>query len=600
MVDQIEISYKNGSWTDISGLCTEFTVEDSGILKVPTATIALHSDYTNLLALLTAYHKDIRILIKPYDAGSPYRIFYGNIWEIPQAVPELSNAVKLSAILECRGFAQRLADDTITWDYYALQAANSPHPYVTYAETDDTIGMIDDMLFTPDSGYDTGIVLDVPSGGAIHDVVDRSATFDRQSLLDAVRGVCDRIGYDGYFELTGDVKTIFLRPFGTGSSVVTLTHPFLSCKWDSGSLDDVVNYVLVHGGVDEGLPIADKYTEFGVTKFTPPIWTAACVGATPVLTDEDNTIFTQTIEGVAHQYGANYKCIKVIVDKTDPDLWLTLRPNLNPESDLTVFDCKNRLRSLTFAMVPICPPWAGVPTSFFVTVHLIDLMGNRIWYKHGLNNGLSVRGDIVYQANIPVGPQEKIKYARETSWLDWFCEDTATTFDWANVYMVQIEIKGSLPMISGVWGFYLDNFRFIGGISIDPFAEYADILDPPVKDVASINACGVHLLHAQDTLITTFEQAQNEGNRILANLKKPIKTLELKQPAKLTAIKPCNLVTVTIPQLNINAEEWRVIGLKYNWNSRRKTVHQTFSLTSKLDPLPPIWSSQPELRSAVR
>jgi hypothetical protein len=48
MTDQIEISYKNGDWTDISGLCTDFTVEDYGILRVPNATVRLHSDYTNL------------------------------------------------------------------------------------------------------------------------------------------------------------------------------------------------------------------------------------------------------------------------------------------------------------------------------------------------------------------------------------------------------------------------------------------------------------------------------------------------------------------------------------------------------------------------
>jgi hypothetical protein len=119
--------------------------------------------------------------------------------------------------------------------------------------------------------------------------------------------------------------------------------------------------------------------------------------------------------------------------------------------------------------------------------------------------------------------------------------------------------------------------------------------NPPVFDPESIDKYGVHLLHLQDTLINSFEYAQREGERVLANLKNPIPQLEITIPAHTTIIHPSDLVTITIPQYNISAEEWRVMKVRYEWNSERKTVHQTLPLTQKTSPLPPIWSQMPEL-----
>jgi len=601
MADQIELSYKNGSWTDISELCSEFVVEDYGINKVASAAIKLHSNYANFAGLLASHHKDFRVLIKPYGASAWYRIFYGNIWE-PSGTTELSNAAKMTMILDCRSFEQRLADDTVTWDYYALQAAMSPNTLWTYKD------VIDDVLLVPDSGYTTGVGLTVAAGGNMALPVDRAATFDRQTLLDAIRTIADRIGYDGYFELGAlDAKKLYLYPYGTGGSVATLAHPFLQPpKWSAGSLDDVINHVLVTGGTDIGVPSdGDKFTEMGVNKYSPRIWTIGFEsgGGTTSLGDVPNTNFHK----VERDYGTNDYCIRGTVITTGFSMYLELNPAANAASGVTEFDCLNRFTKLHFHAIPfgINPVGLGLCG---VQVKLIDASGNRIRQWQLIDGAFkALTNGKVYYYEFPVGVQCKIMeywdavnfYAGGPSWN--YDDPAFTTFDWEHVVKVRFCIVPySAPAGSKEWGVEIDGLQFEGGQAIDPFADYADLYNPPVKDAASIAAYGVHMQHLNDSQISSFEQAQNEGNRVLANLKNPIATLELKKTASLTSVKPSNLVTVTIAQLGITAETWRVIGEKYDWNSHRKTVHQTHILTKQTSPLPPVWSITPELRSLVK
>jgi hypothetical protein len=601
MADSIELSYYHGgAWTDISELCQEFTVEDYGISKVPSATVKLHSDYTNLLALLASHHYDFRILIKPYGAGTWNRIFYGNIWE-PRASPELSNAVKMTVDLDCRSFAQRLADDTVTWDYYALQSAMSPDTLWRYRD------VIDDFLLVPDSGYDTGITLVAVNSGNIVLPIDSAATFDRQTLLDALRNICDRIGYDGYFDI--DVPAtprLFLYPYGTGGSVATLTHPFLvPPKWSGGSLDDVVNYVLVTGGTDIGIPNdGDKFTEMAYGKYSPKIWTIHTSSGTGTLSDVINSDFNKPEK----TYGTNSYCIKGTATMSGPPyyMYIELNPSANAASGTTYFDCKNRLVSFHFHYVGLGISPAGSRLDF-LQVSLIDSAGNRIMkYATPATSRSTLFDKEVYYfeagADKPLGT-ERIRSSWEaySDIISWFYDDPSfTTFDWEHIVAIRFGTRPADVSGTATWGLEIDGFQFVGGLTIDPFAEYADTFNPPVKDATSIATYGVHIGHVNDSQISSFEQAQNEGNRILSNLKNPIATLELKQPALLTAVKPSNLVTVTIPQLAISAEHWRVIGEKYEWNSHRKTVHQTHILTKQTNPLPPIWAMTPELRSLVK
>lgn len=598
MADQIELSYKNGSWTDISELCAEFTVEDYGISKVPSATITLHSDYANLTGLLASHHKDFRVLIKPYGASSWYRIFYGNIWE-PSASPDLSNTMKMKMTLDCRNFAQRLADDTITWDYYALQSAMSPSMLWSYKS------VIDDLLLVPDSGYNTGITLDIAAGGNMAAAIDRATTFDRQTLLDAIRTIADYTGYDGYFELgVADALKLFLYPYGTGGSVATLAHPFLlPPKYSNGSLDDVINYVLVTGGTDVGIPFdGDRLTEMAVAKYSPAIWSTHVATGSAAILDALNSLYFEKSEC---DYGTNDWCVKGSVITNESTMYLELQPNLNPATNITYFDCKNRFTAFHFH---VTSTFTFGLIAIKLLVKLIDSSGNIIDRWASENVGANLSPTKVYYVEFPVG--ENLRIIQYQSDPDmhyaggpyWFYDSAAiTTFDWEHVEKIRFEVTPTTgATINKEWNVEIDGFQFVGGQAIDPFAEYADLYDPPVKNADSIAAYGVHLQHLNDSQISSFEQAQNEGARVLANLKSPIATLELMKPASLTAVRPSNLVTVNIAQLGISSETWRIIGEKYQWNSHRKTVHQTHILTRQTSPLPPIWADTPELRSLVK
>lgn len=456
--------------------------------------------------------------------------------------------------------------------------------------------MIEDFLLVPDSAYNTNFALNAPSGGLIDNAIDRTCTFERQSLLDAVRSVADRIGYDGWIEPDVDgTPTIFLRPFGYLSSIATLTQPYLQARIKEG-LDDVANYILVWGGTDSGIPAdGDRWTERAIAKYSPAIWNLWVDGdatATTTLEDVVNTDFTYN----GTDFGVGDYCVKATVTTTKRNLWTWIHPAANSETGVSTIDCKNRCTQISFHVVfkgsyPV--------NQFYGDVILIDSSNNRI--KYGFMNGTQYfNTDIPYTVEIPVGPEQTIK--NTSAWpLGYWKQILGSSFDWENVEYVEIGcFPTSTSATSETWSMLIDGFQFVGGYEIDPFASYADLLNPPVKDTSSINTYGVHVLHAQDTAINSFEYAQNEGNRVLSNLKTPIKKLSLVKYALSSRVVPSNIVTVTVPQFGISAEEWRVKESHYDWNSRRKTIYQTLVLVNKTAPLPPIWAEQPELRPFIK
>lgn len=583
--DLVQIQYFDGAnWIDITGLATDFKVDDYGITKVPTAAVNLHSDYTNLSALLSAHYKYFRILIKPFGASDFYRIFYGNIWNGP-STPELSNTVKMSMTLDCRSLLHRLTTDTISWDYYKLQSATLPLKAWSYQD------IIDNMLLIPDSGYNTGIITNIPDGGNMDLAIDRSATFDRQTLLEAIRTICDRTGYDGYLELNVNQPTLYLNPFGEGSSVATLTHPFLDCKYDNGNLDDIINYILVKGGTDVGVPAdGDRLTEKAVTKYSPPIWSIHVATGTSSLIDALNIDFDET----EANYGVNDYCVKGTVNSSAVDMYLELNPFANSETGITYFDCKNRLSVLDFFAVPLLKTAA-------LYVYLIDDTGKTIRWWHQPTAFGYLTTNQVYKLSIPVGPQEKVHDYGETYGNIWISQTSgSTTFNWDKVQKIRFLTSPLEQGSTRQWGLEIDGLQFVGGKEIDPFADYADIDNPPVKDGTSIAKYGVHIQHLNDTLISSFEQAQNEGDRVLTNVKNPIPTLDITIPALLSVVRPSNIVTVTVNQLGLSAQRMRVLQISYDWNARRQCVHQSLKLTAETNPLPPIWAVQPELKSFVK
>lgn len=598
MTDLFELSYYDtglSQWVNVADYVTDFTVEEMGIQRASALRYTVHGNYSAFDALLNGHHKQMRALIKPEGAIDYYRVFYGWIWE-PKADLETGSSTKITLPLDCRSITQRLADDTVTVDYYSMQAASSPKTVITYADTDTSMGVIDDFLLTPDSGFDTGFLLDAPSGGNIHNAVDRTCNFDRQTLLDAIRVICDRCGYDGWTDIDVEQKKLYLRPFGYGSSVATLTQPFLACSWSRGSLDDIVNYVLVHGGTDEGTPSdGDRWTEYGYTKYTSTPWSATISSGTIVVSDVDNTNFVKN--GV--DYGVNDKAIRAeatTVNNISIEFKLDL--DLTKTNELKA-DCLERCTELSFFFYPFTNDTQSTFQHLTLTIGLVDNSANEIRYKCEGINGVWFDPAQLQKIRISLGKTNAIG-TRKDFLQKWYYE-VGSTFDWKNVVKVRFIVTNQRFNSGTVWGCEIDGLQFLGGFPIDPFAEYAGTYNLYQYNQTSIDTYGVHVLHHQDTVISSFEHAAKEGERVLTNLKDPIAKLEIKIPALITRILPSNLVTVTIPQLGINAETWRVIPpVRYEWNANRKTIHQTLTLTKSTTPLPPLWSEQPELRSFVK
>ena len=584
----LEIAYYDGTWIDITGVTRNLRVEDFGISKVPNATITVHSDYSTLANLRTAQYKQIRVIID----GT--RVFLGRIWEISGTL-EPATTSKQSLTLDCRHLAQRLADDTITWDYYELASATAPTLVWSYKT------MMNDLLTTPDSGYDTGFEVDAPSGN-LDDSIDSACVFEKQSLLDVIRTVCDDRGHDGWFEYNDSTTTptVYLRPFGYGSSVASFTHPFKDePKWSTGSLDDVFNFILVHGGNDKGIPPDnDNWTEKAYAKYSPKIWSGGANSGTYTVEDVANTLFTYgDVDYGTNDYCVRIRCPDLTVNSV---LWLILNPSANSQTGITTIDCKDRIRFIKMDLCCFFNGFAGVPFTCRINFHLYDDADRQITYFYWNHLFEEKKPQTI---SIPVGTDQPIYTSLSND--RWSGNQS---FNWEKVKKMKIVVAAGGAMLSGdkTWGFDVDGLQFVGGLIIQPFCTKEmecptgwHPYNPPVKDDASINTYGVHLLHLQDTALDNFEIAQKEGERILTNLKSPVPTFSFTVPFT-TIIRPSNIITVSCSQFGLSAMEMRVLKVQYDWSSKNKRIFQTISCTSKLNPLPPLWTQLQELRPLVK
>jgi hypothetical protein len=386
-------------------------------------------------------------------------------------------------------------------------------------------------------------------------------------------------------------------------------------------------------------------------------------------------------------------------------------------------------------------------------VYLIDSSGNRIRYCYRGTDSYLLSDLNPYTVEIPVGPQKAIhSYATPDTFLMWRYDSASfSSFSWDRVQKVRFECTPNTAQTgTKQWGFEIDGLQFVGGLAIDPFADYAEIdsqviqclgrnaqsgvttneaidinnstpndvalppfqiavvgdymvfcgLTPfrnlklkinqaavysgitlvwqywngtawtaltcidgsngfknagthwltynmpadwirldigfgypyyiircivtalnapsittlglaeqgwlqtgnnsPFIDSNSIALYGVHCLPAQDTLIDSFEYADREKWRLLNNLHQPIPTMDITVPVLSNLVHPSDLVTVTVPQLNISAQLWRIFHIHYEWDTGNKRIYQTLGVTQQTKPLPPLWAQQPELRQAVR
>jgi len=569
----LEIAYYDGSWIDITGVARTIRVEDFGISKVPSLSLNVHSDYSTLANLrANGLYKQIRVLL----GGT--RVFLGRTWEIPSTA-EPATTAKQSLTLDCRSLAQRLADDTVTVDYYKLASATYPDLVWSYKT------MMNDFLTTPDTGYDTGFEIDAPTGGNIDATIDSSCVFEKQSLLDAIRTVCDKIGYDGWFEYNDatTTPTVYLRSFGSTASVATFTHPFKGePSWSTGSLDDVFNYIYVHGGNDSGVPAdGDRWTERAYNKYNPRAWTTT----TGTISDADNTVLGN--------FGINDYCIKSASTSKIADATLEIAKT----NDCIEIDCKDRVTKISFIL------YLTQTSHYQLQISLIDDIATTIthrWKNTITSLGAAiVEGGKALSVTIPVGKENKVYgFFAQAGYDNWYkLNESDPDFHWDKVRKIKFYVRTANPDVTETM--YIDGLQFVGGHPIDPFTDWGFIYDPAVKDDASIATYGIHILHLQDTALDSFEIAQKEGQRVLANLKNPVPTFTFTVPFT-TVIRPSNIITVTCAQFGLNSTDMRVLKVQYDWNSKNKRIFQTITCTSKLNPLPPLWTSLQELRPLVK
>ncbi|MCW4018072.1 MAG: hypothetical protein NWF00_05270 [Candidatus Bathyarchaeota archaeon] len=600
-----------GEWVDFQNNATAFKVEDKNLLAVPHATVNLEGFRSDFTDYISSPYCLSRLQIKPVDAEDFYSVFYGYV-HAPRmkVIPgTLTNKVKLS--LDMCGGAQRLASDFITFDYYTLQSAISP-----YTDTDEKWTyrrMIQDFLDHPDSTCDgTGLsgtgftVCAEENSEGIDANIDASCSWNGQSLLEAIRTTCDRIGYDGYCFVDDLLEAkVNLYPYSK-TSVATLADPFVGePEIFFGDINDVANVVFVTGGIDMGIPSdGDRLTEFVVAKYSPAAWSVALLNnafetgtGDASITDADNTDFEEVNR-------SNSKCVRVRATNTTDTV---LRAVLDlSKTEYGSVDIANRVSmfSSAFRLVNSSPGGGNV---IYVRLFLTDTNGLSLCYifanpensassywafntETALNVNLRMDTEIIRVSSIPAFGNY---YPNR-----WFAIYPATpeTFDWEHVTIATIEVKwGSGAPTSGLsWGFDLDGLVFEGGYDIKPFAPYSATLNPPVQDSTSQGWYGTHVLNVNDNTIGSFDQAHAEGQRLLANLAYPHPQLTVKKSsAHATQLRPSDVVTV-------DSVDRRISQMTYEWSSKNKRIDVEYKLLEATAPLPPLWSQLNELRLLVK
>jgi hypothetical protein len=581
-------------WVDLTNYATGFKVEDQGIIKVPSTTINFETARSNLNDYLSNPYRLIRIRANP---GSWQNLFYGYVDEcyiktIPGTITERS-----VMSLDCLSFAARLAEDYITLDYYALQSALTPY---TGAATWTFRDMIEDFLETPDSrypttGFDYGTGFEVEATtdtNGIDHLIDAVGTWDNQTLWEAIRLIAEHIGYDGYHYLANETSTpkIRLYPFNK-ASIYTLTNPFIKePEWRSGSLADIGNMIFVEGGVDSGIPSdGDRFTEYGVSKYSPAAWSVTMSGTTPTIDDIDNTTFSDALK-------AGNKCIRVDINASTGTAQIILDFT---KTEYPLIDIDSRFASINLAIYPYKVSDTGTITAPILRVYLYDTNGSAIMYKAVYSrsffgtaeNGYPFSVERLLSIPLPANPIYNQLGLPET--------DNKWNYVSGSLFNAQVTSMKITVTAYGVytdhWGLLIDGLQFIGGIKIDQF----NALNPPAVDLDSISGneehpgYGVHPFKHNDSQITSFEQAQAEAARILNNMHNPIPTLKCTKLLPTTQLYPSNVVKVA-------TIDYRIANIIYEWHAKNKWVEATYNMVTKTSPLPQIWTQDNELRYLIK
>jgi len=648
----LTIEYYNGSqWVDLTQYARSFSISDAGILKIPLATVTLHT-----IPTLPSANQLLRIFVN--TTGTNYMPFYGRI-SPRDKLPIKGTTSKFTYAITAYGLERRLARDTITWEYAKEQASRSPETLWTFKS------MIEDFLKIPDSGYDTGFTFDTDTSEILNNVYG-DCDFDKTYLQDALRIVAETIGYDGYVWLDGSTAKLLFKKLGTvpTNPATTFSDPFVGSPKRTWTPDDVVNYVLAWGGVDAGHPSdEDKFTERVQAKYganspwsaldqetladsnydsgtstggntsstlkdTGKSWTSDTWKSFQVYIHEgkgegqlrnisgngstqltitpnwdvtpDDTSKYMIIKGDNFGEYTTFSALSRYSLKSTTDVtksWHKLRFDLT-KTGISNADMKTRFQSIVFSLhYPAQLSQFSVWRQFY----LQDSSGNRAIYIEApdplinqyRNFGLydQIRVEIPTPLNYLLESYNEHRYDR------WQYADGYSSFAPAAVTLIDLWVhKASSSETNSV---FLDRFMLHGGLKIDPFQnpqyypKYATQQDPASFDQTSIDTYGISVYHHINQNLKSFQQAQDEADRVLAVLKDQLEIITVtKKGYEWT--RPTQTATVDSSTLGISSSTWRILDIERDW-IQGHPVYSTFRLVPQYAKTPPVFGPSGEV-----
>jgi len=566
-------AFPPSNWETLKTYALEFNVKNSGISKIPEATLVLKNTggrYTGGGSLTLGLHKLLRI--RADVRGTIDTLFYGRT-----TTPETNNKDDKREILTvtARGIiGQKLLRDSITKKYLEEQNTSGFKDLPT-GETEWTMrAIIKHLLWKPDTTYDTGITLATDAGDIT--TVKAKHNFDRETLLDAVQKVCEYIGYGGYEEISGSALNLCLYPYGWEP-----TNPAITIGQDSDDLgnqvlersfektvDELYNHIMIWAASQIMYPDSDRFTENGVSK---GYWTAL---------NSNTTVSDETINRI------NQKCIKIINisgGAPTPDVLLDLTsvfPNgLNVANKLItklVFDffgqddygnADGELHiTLRDTQTPYCyVTWRGA-------WHL-QICDDTHWATYtvplgDIKNGVFIRPPHGHNLT---ELDEGWSGDGQNNWSEHSHIGAPEDFNWI---ITKIRLRG-LPKTSRI-----DGLHFEGAIPVNP------IEDPSLAatDPTSIDLYGRSVMHYDEPALKDYEAIKPLADKILESTKNPMIKLKVKVGAK-TWVKPNQYLVANMPIYGISNEQYRIVEVGYDWKTSTKVLRSTLNLTPRTQPV---------------
>lgn len=541
----LEVAWYDSSvpkWVDVTDYLKTFKVTDAGCLKVPSAQVVLKNKNGRFTSGANEIDSYAKVRIRGDVRGSWDMIFDGRYLDYKGNFTRKTHDLMLICYDR---IGEKTLNDTITASYGSQDEAG--HTSWTLKE------VIENFLSNPDSGSATGITLDTDAGDITTVHARQESNFLRDSLLDALRRIAERINYDGYFEESAGVDYLRFKEAGTvnASPAVTLDHPFIKIEPER-SIREIRNHIFPWGGVEIGVPEdADRWTEDGVSKYSPAAWIAH---------DANSSVADDT--GV---YKINTESVKITVTSGQLGAYLDLSRTAEGDVDAT-----SRFETLNFWIRHGNVYEGGV----YIKVKLVDSAANKIAYAGGV---YLAKKNNWYEHGLPVGTDTPIEASEaDGEDLNRWGYVTGSTFNWtiAEIHF-ELGLLGKSP-------FYIDGLWFQGGRKIDPILYPSD--NPAKTDSGSITIYGRRVYHHIDETLASILNAGAAADIILGIRKNPFRRITCKKGAKIW-VRPHQVVTLNLSEYGITSESWRPVEIETLWQNKKlrttfTLVPSTFKLSS--------------------